>query len=78
MRLDEAGHEAFQDFRRGTEKRDGSVRGPLLLGFSGFQQRHDNGMLPYVWDTGVCVGQVEKPAQVAQAQGTKVLQLEYR
>ena len=35
-------------------------------------------MLPNVWDAGLSKGQVEESAQVAQTQGTKVLQLKHR
>ena len=35
-------------------------------------------MLPNVWDAGLSKGQVEESAQIAQTQGTKVLQLKHR
>ena len=34
-------------------------------------------MLPNIWDSGVNMGQVEKPEQIAQAQGAKMLSTAY-
>ena len=78
MRGDQRGHEAFQDFGGWAEEGDGSVGVALLFGLAGFQKRHYDGVLPYARNAGMCIGEVEKPAQVAQAKGTKVLQLKHR
>ena len=47
----------------------------MFFGLIGFEERNDNDMLPNVGDSGVGIGQVGKPAQIAQAQGTTMLQL---
>ena len=50
----------------------------MFLRFTDFQQRHYDSVLVDVRDPGMSIGQVEEPAQAAQAQGTQVLELKHR
>ena len=56
-----------------TEEGNGLVGRSFFLAFIGFEDRNDNGMLQNVGNSGVGIGQVEEPARIALAQGTKML-----
>ena len=77
VRGDEAEHEPLHHFGCRAEEGDGAVGCSQLLGFTGFEERHDDCVLPHVRDAGLGIGEVEKPAQVAQAEGSKMLQLKH-
>ena len=73
----QVGHEAFKDLGGWAEEGDGSVGRSLFFWFFRLEEGHDDDVFSFVGDSGVGIGEVKNPAQVAQAQGAKVLQLEH-
>ena len=59
VRGDEAEHEPLHHLGGRAEEGDGEIGCPLLLGFTGFEERHDDSVLPDVRDTGLGVGKVK-------------------
>ena len=59
VRGDEAKHEPLHHLGGRAEEGDGAIGSPLLLWFTGFEERHDDSVLPDVGDTGLGIGEIE-------------------
>ena len=53
VRGDEGEHEPLHHFGGRAEEGDGTIGCPLFLRFTGFEERHNDGVLPDVGDTGL-------------------------
>ena len=53
VRGDEGEHEPLHHLGGRAEEGDGTIGCPLFLRFTGFEERHNDGVLPDVGDTGL-------------------------
>ena len=63
-------HKSLEDLDGGGEEGDGSVGGPLIVGFAGFGDGYYCGLAPDGRDVGVGYGEIEEVGEVADGSGT--------
>ena len=60
MRADASIHQLFEYLGSGTQDGDGAVEGSLILKFARFEDWDYNCLLPYCWQVGMLMRQVEE------------------
>ena len=68
VRTDPCEHQFLKYFGGRAQNRDRTIGWTLVFRFTRFEDGDNNGVLPYCWEVGVPVGQVEGISEVSNSQ----------